>query len=80
MLGDAYARSRDDEGGGRRNVESTAGIAAGAAGVDKRVAPGAACVENRIGLEFEGNSGGANGLGKSHDFFDRFSLHMQRDQ
>ena len=77
MLGDAYAGSSDDEGGCRRNIERAAGIATGAAGIDERVAPGAAGVEDGVGVEFEWNSGGADGFGKSDDFFDRFALHVQ---
>ena len=80
MLGDAHAGSGDDEGGRRRNVECAAGIAAGAAGIDECVASGAAGVENGVAVEFERNGGGANGFGKSDDFFDRLALHVQRHQ
>ena len=45
VLGDAHARARDDERGRGGDVEGAAGIAAGAAGVDQRVALGAADVK-----------------------------------
>ena len=80
VLGDAHAGSGDDEGRCGRNIERAAGIAAGAAGIDERVAPGAAGVEHGVGVEFERNGGGADGFGKSDDFFDRLALHVQRHQ
>ena len=80
VLGDAHAGSGGDKGGRSRNVERAAGVAAGAAGIDERVSFGIAGIENGIAVELEWNGRGADGFGKSDDFFDRFALHVQRHQ
>src|SRR6202140_5377961 len=62
MLGDAHARSGDDERCRSRNVERAAGISSSAAGIDECVASGSTGIENRVTVEFERNGGGGERL------------------
>src|SRR5580704_10323175 len=86
VLGYAHTGSRDYEGGCGGNVKGAARVAAGAAGIDERVAAGATGVEDvssfgmLLGVEFERRGGSANGFGEAYDFFDRFALHVERNQ
>ena len=80
MFGDAHAGAGDDEGCRRRDVEGSAGITAGATGVNESIPASAASVENRVGVKFKRNGGSANGFGESDNFFDRLTFHVQRHQ
>src|SRR3984885_12484938 len=75
---DTHAGASDDEGGCSRNVEGSAGSAAGAAGIDEGIAAGSTGVENGVGTEFKRRGGGADGFGESYNFFDGLALHVQR--
>lgn len=73
---DANARAGDDESGGCRDVESAAGIAAGAAGVDEDFIGGAAAGaggEERSGVT-------AHDGGEADEFVDGFAFEAQRGE
>ena len=80
MLGDAHAGARYNEGRCRRNVECAAGVAASATGVNQRIASCAAGVKDGISLQVQRIGGGADGFGKTDNFFDGLTLHVQGDQ
>ena len=76
MFCDANARAGDDESGGCRDVESAAGVAAGAAGVDEDFIGGAAAGaggEERSGVT-------AHDGGEADEFVDGFAFEAQRGE
>ncbi len=92
VLGHANARSRCHQRSRRGYVESPAGIAAGAAGVDKRrsiegfieqsitSSPAHRKGIGRRPLDRQRRRRRPDRLGESHNLLDGFALHAQRDQ
>src|ERR1700686_541881 len=80
MLGYAYPCARNYKRRRSRNVESAASIAASAAGVHQGAASSSADVKSVIWAQVKRGCGSADGFRETNDLFDRFALHVQRDQ
>src|SRR5438270_4725142 len=79
MLCDPDTRPGHGERGGSRDVESSAGIAAGAAGIDQRVAFCPADVEREV-MHLQRRRCLANRFSEANDLLHCFAFHVKSDK
>ena len=79
MLSHSHPGTGYSQRGRSRDVEGSAGIAPGPAGIDQGVAFGAAHIESEI-PNLQRRGGLANRFCEADDLFDRLALHVESHQ